>query len=157
MRRTTDWRPGGQRPRSTDRGYGFVRLVRVEPVRTIGLRRKDQKGWAMAALCPCGCGKKLSLIQRGGGTQVRVLDKRIEWLETVGLFVMRETRPEEVADFEDFIAAGREFRNHLIDVIHGDLDARYVDRRRMNAWAKLATRMERGAQTAIARHQLTNP
>lgn len=98
----------------------------------------------MAAYCPCGCGKKLSLIERGGGKQVRVLDQRIEFLETYvrPLQQAAGSGPQEMAHFEEFLADGWVFRNQMLAVIHGELDARQVNRRQMNKWGMLAAKMK---------------
>jgi hypothetical protein len=104
----------------------------------------------VAAWCPCGCGKKLSLIERGGAKQLRKLNERIDFLETFALPLQRKA-DEDAEGFQDFIDEGREFRDEMLAVIHGDLDARAVNRRLMNAWSVTAANIERNTISTLHR------
>ena len=112
----------------------------------------------MAAWCPCGCGKKLSLIERGGGRQVRALDDRIEFLDSYAraLEGNPSTDAEGLQRLEAFIADGRAFRNEMLAVIHGELDARDVDRRAMNAWGMQAASMKGNVIAALTQYHATH-
>jgi hypothetical protein len=102
----------------------------------------------MAVLCPCGCGKKLGLIERGGAKQVRMLDERIEFLDA---WVVPLSREADAVKLAEFINAGRSFQRQMLAVMHGELDARNVDRRLMNGWLKTAAKLERETRSTLNR------
>jgi hypothetical protein len=83
---------------------------------------------------------------------VRQLAERIEFLETYALPLQRKA-DSDPDGFMELIDAGRVFHHEMLVVTHGELDARYVDRRRMNKWSVAAAGIRR--QNIITLHKLS--
>jgi hypothetical protein len=78
---------------------------------------------------------------------VRDLKARIEYLET---HVLPLTPEANVAPLDEFINAGRSFERQILAVIHGEWDARNVDRRLMNGWSKTAAMLQRETHITLS-------
>lgn len=87
----------------------------------------------MAAFCPCGCERKLSLAELHMGEEPK---------EDLDL------EPKE--DVEAFIEEGREIGDNLIAVIHGEVPADAFERGSTDHWLKAARAMELNTMTNLA-------
>ncbi len=111
----------------------------------------------MAEFCPCGCGRKLSLAERGMGKQACTVGDRIKFLEQYTLPLNME--PEEDLDLEpredleSFIEEGRGISDNLIAVVHGELPANAFERGSLNNWLKAAQAMELNTKAALEETQ----
>jgi hypothetical protein len=114
----------------------------------------------MAAHCPCGCGRKLGFTERGIAKKVRAFDERLNFQREYAANVRSQATEAQAERMQQFIAAGEGIRESLIDVLHG-ADARITDRGELNAWHKIALRIETdvivGAYRAHKQGGLTSP
>jgi uncharacterized protein (DUF3084 family) len=86
----------------------------------------------MARECACGCGRRLGLKDRLISRRAAKIERDAEFLENqTSRYGWAGRQP---ADLEAFITDGRELRDQLVAVIHGELDAGAVDRSRMAKW-----------------------
>ena len=90
----------------------------------------------MARECFCGCGRRLGLKDRS-------LSRRAAKIQSAADFVEEHasrfgSADIQHADLEGFIDDGRELRNQLVAVLHGELDAGRVDRHRVAQWRRQA-------------------
>jgi uncharacterized protein (DUF3084 family) len=86
----------------------------------------------MARRCACGCGRRL-------GFKDHLISRRAAKIEREADFLEEHTSRYgwvgwQRADLETFINDGRELRDQLVRVIHGELDARAVDRSQVRDW-----------------------
>jgi hypothetical protein len=111
-----------------------------------------------AGLCPCGCGRKLSLPERALGKEARIVGDRIKFLEqyTLPLNLERtqELDLEPKEDLEGFIEQGREIDDDLLAVIHGELRPDSIERASVDSWLQAAHAMEVDTKTALHKTQL---
>jgi hypothetical protein len=86
----------------------------------------------MARECACGCGRRLGFRDGFVSRKAAKIEERADFLEDhtsrYGWAGWRR------ADLEAFINEGRELRDQLVAVIHGELDARAVDRSHVADW-----------------------
>ena len=110
-----------------------------------------------AGLCPCGCGRKLSLPERALGKEARIVGDRIKFLEQytlpLNLEPTQELDLEPKEDLEGFIEQGREIDDNLLAVIHGELPADAFERASMDRWLQTADAMELNTKTALDKTQ----
>lgn len=105
------------------------------------------------AVCPCGCGRELSPLERGLTKHARRVGELIKFLEQYTLPLNLGTRddldlgPKE--DLEGFIEQGREIDDQLLAVIHGELPADAFERASMHRWLEAAHVMELNTKTAL--------
>jgi hypothetical protein len=110
-----------------------------------------------AGLCPCGCGRKLSLPEHALGKEARIVGDRIKFLEQytlpLNLEPTQELDLEPTEDLEGFIEQGREIDDNLIAVIHGDLPSDGFERDSMDHWLETAHTMELDTKTTLHKTQ----
>jgi uncharacterized protein (DUF3084 family) len=86
----------------------------------------------MARECACGCGRRLGFRDRLASRKAAKIEERADFLED------RISRYGwagwQRADLEAFVSEGRVLRDQLVAVIHGELDARAVDRSHVADW-----------------------
>ena len=110
-----------------------------------------------AALCPCGCGRKLSPLERGLAKQARSVGERIKFLEQYTLPLNLDPRHELALalkeDLEGFIEQGREINDHLLAAIHGVVPADAFEHAAMHRWLQAAHAMELTTKTVLSKTQ----
>lgn len=104
--------------------------------------RRPTPGWpasltrrtlgTMARKCFCGCGRGLGFKNRSLSRRAAKIQEAAEFLEEHSSRFGYAGRQQ--ADVEGLIKDGRELRNQLVAVLHGERDARAVDRHRIAHW-----------------------
>jgi len=90
----------------------------------------------MAREWVCGCGRRLGLKDRLVSRTAARIDREADFLENQTSRCGWAGRQR--GDLDAFIGDGRELRDQLVSVIHGELDAGAVDRSQMAAWRRNA-------------------
>lgn len=102
----------------------------------------------MARYCFCGCGRKLNFSERGVSKRGAEVESYLQFLEAVALPAQRASSHSE-EDLESFVEDGKDLRDDLADVLHGNLAARDVDRALLYKWLKTALGIKRGVVLSL--------
>ena len=78
--------------------------------------------------------------------QARGIEEKAEFLERYAL-PLQQAADRNPAKLKQFINESRYFGEQLVGVIHGERDARDVDRRLMNRWVVTATTIRANTKT----------
>ena len=89
----------------------------------------------MARECFCGCGRTLGFKDRSLSRRAAKIQTAADSLEES---VSRFGHPDGQGDVDGFIKDGRELRNQLVAVLHGEPGARPVDGHRIAQWRRRA-------------------
>jgi hypothetical protein len=90
----------------------------------------------MARECVCGCGRRLGVKDRLVCRRAARIEREADFLEDqMSRYGWAGRRP---GDLEAFILDGRELRDQLVAVIHGELDAGALDRSHIADWRRQA-------------------
>lgn len=99
--------------------------------------------------CFCGCGRELGWVDRRVSKRgARVVGCLAYLEEYIGPI---QTETGLMDNLEEFIEAGEDFANALQGVVHGDVNARAVNRRALNKWLGLCQRIERKMAVTLSR------